>query len=264
MRRSARIPSRGEATRASATCTSQPTAARSARIDGSALASVTTRLTSARSQIFATSTSPSFEPSATTTGRRAESSIARLTSASGRLTLVTPPRDVDAVAADEGDRRVEAVEQDRAERVDERVLQRPQRPAGDDHRDARRRALEDERDRQPVGDHRDLAQLGAGHERPRDRRRRGARRRAGRCRRRPRAPPRSGRWPPSRWPGPARRPRTAARRARCRATWRPRGSAARARGTPATADRCGPSPSRRRSAPRGRRPARSPAPRRAR
>ena len=57
---------------------------------GSAVASVTSRFTSSMSHTLASSTRPTLEPSATITRRRAASSMARLTSASGRLTLVTP------------------------------------------------------------------------------------------------------------------------------------------------------------------------------
>jgi hypothetical protein len=52
--------------------------------------------------------------------------------------------------------------------------QRAQRPAGDDDGDPRPSGLEHEGDGQAVGDHRDVAQVGARHEGPRDRRRGGA------------------------------------------------------------------------------------------
>src|SRR5215211_5229706 len=73
-----------------ASSTRQPAAAISATTSGSAVGSVIRRLTSSMSHTLASSTSPTLEPSATITRRRAASSIARLTSASGRLTLVMP------------------------------------------------------------------------------------------------------------------------------------------------------------------------------
>src|SRR5215211_2890795 len=73
-----------------ASSTRQPAAAISATTSGSAVASVIRRLTSSMSHTLASSTSPTLEPSATITRRLAASSMARLTSASGRLTLVMP------------------------------------------------------------------------------------------------------------------------------------------------------------------------------
>ena len=67
----------------------------------------------------------------------AAASMSVFTPASGRLMLVTPCVGVDAVAADEREVGVHLAEHGGRERVDERVLQRAERAAGDDHGEAR-------------------------------------------------------------------------------------------------------------------------------
>ena len=95
--------------------------------------------------------STSLPPSATMYERRAVVVMSRLRSVSGRLTFVDAVRDVDARAADEREVGRDGREDGRRQRVDERVLQRPEGAARDDHREAGHRLLERQGDREAVG-----------------------------------------------------------------------------------------------------------------
>ena len=232
--------------------TSTSRSRRRARTAASAESSVTSMSISSTEQRRASSTRPTFEPSATTIRRLSRCEHPALDLGLGQVDVRHSSVGVDAVAAEEHRARVDLVERERAERVDERVLERAQRAAEDDDREARDRRLELERDVDRVREDSDVVQILAVDQGARDRRRRrahvedhrvAAARRARAAARR--CAPSRRRWPPS-------SPRTSARRAGPAPPSRRRERAAHGRPPRACRGRCERSPRRCRTSRRAR------------